>query len=102
MRAAPQYGLATAIRWVNARSSELAGGRPSPFSRRHSGPIDSEALPLPTHDRVSLDQVQASSPRGPDSSKHHPELSIFPPQARNSHPPLKHSKLLANGSVNRG
>src|SRR5215472_12525749 len=29
MRGAPQYGLATAIRWINARSSELAGGRPA-------------------------------------------------------------------------
>src|SRR5215469_8675830 len=42
MRGAPQYGLATAIRWINARSSELAGGRPAPYPLGNSGPIDSE------------------------------------------------------------
>src|SRR5215469_3495922 len=61
--------------------------------------MDSEALPLPTPDRVGLDQVQGSSPRGPDSRKHHPEPSIFPPHSRNSLPPLQHSTLLGNGQV---
>ena len=33
MRGAPQYGFALAIRWIKARTSELACGRPAPFRR---------------------------------------------------------------------
>src|SRR5215469_9774346 len=93
-------GAPIRVRDHHARSKLRTRWRPtSPFSPRHFGPIDSEALPLPTHDRVSLDQVQGSSPRGPDSRKHHPEQSIVPLQSRNSLPPLKHSKLLAKDQV---
>src|SRR5215472_4269699 len=99
MRGPPQYGFAVAICLIRALTSELTFGRPEAFPPRNPRPIDSEVLPLPTDDGVRVDQVQGTSPRGPDSRKHHPEQSIFPPQSRNSLPPLQHCQLLAKGKV---
>src|SRR5216684_1281549 len=62
-----------AIRLIKALISELAGGLPPTLSVRNPGPIGSEALPLPIHNRVRIHHVQGPSPRSPDSRKHRPE-----------------------------
>ena len=74
-------------------------GGTAPLSPGNPGPEKAETLPLPAHDRVTVNEVQGLSPMGPDPREHHPKHSVFLLESWDSFPPLQHSQLLSQSQV---